>query len=899
MREPTLRRHRRSRPSSLATVIFRDYFLMLTKSAVQAAEKLFAAFPHPITSADSLISVANAFSAPVAYTVQQGDTLYTIAAELDVPVAAIEQSNPSVVNAPLVAGTVLSIPPRIADAEYVSQAGDTDASIGTAFAVDPAAIRAANPLITNWANLAANTLVLVPVPALMFAIAEANMNAQILQPGVVLSLRGMTYAVQATDTLASVTQAFDLSSAGDLAALNAAATMLQPQATLQIGSAASGNGSFPYTAQSGDTLASVAAYFFVRNAEPVADPNFGWFTNTITANNPNIPYVPASPAAPTTLDFVIVTGTTLAVPNAELTDKGISIAGSALSYVTRPGDTLGLVAGYFLMMQIDAAQLATLEAAIQALNPSIVVGTPITPGTTVAIPPLAHSIARGETLAGLAALFGLAVADLGTYNAGNAILAPHYPLALTAVSYSVVATDTLASIAAAHGLTVDALAGRIAAVTGLLTSANLSPPPTLTIPHAPQVAISELVATFLATRQPNGISGIVSRFQMHGLQIPTPETLEPHVATNLAAVDPNGFAPLYELTGAQFAAPAAPFQVTFTTNASPQWLGFSPAGSSLAVSIGSNAVQPSLSFDAGLTGPPARLPLAAESPVRHTLTAHAPWQSATPLPFAAPPASGASVPSLWFFPAALLDRLGRDPMHPYQLCAGTTAEATLTATAVAAYDWASFLPLRIRQVNGPAGTPLADTFVVDGADQDGRTLLSGIIDYGTANPNDPLQLWLLYSASPAAATPSGYVSDAVDPAATMLLQTNLSTLTHSGVGPLAAPMLLEAIEAPPPPPVYYAPLGFRRRLRPAVVGSQHRRQRRLLSALPDHRRAPGCRQRCSPTATRRRSGWWRCCSRRAPATIPTFTVFRTARCCATPSIRSASTCSPRRPTAAT
>jgi len=813
---------------SLASALFADYFLMLTKSAVNNAVKLMQSYPHAASAGDSLLSIAQAFSGNVSYVVQALDTVYTIAAEFDVPFAVIEAANSSVnFSQPLVAGTVLEIPPPLSDAEYVTTPTDTLASVAAAFGTTRSAVQAANPKV-DFANLAANTLLLVPVPALMLAVAEAIGAKAVLATGTSLSLRGAVYTVQDGDTLGSIAVTkFEQPDATGLVTLNANAAILQPGASIAIASA--GQAFFPYVVRQSDTYATIAAYVLVRDAVPSTDPNFAWYAQTIASLNPSIAFYATDPASGVLEPVTLPSGTTLTIPVGSAIQGGVQPTGTT-TYLTAAGDTLPLVAGYFLMEQINAADLTALANAIQTLNPNIPVGT------TISIPQQTHVVVQGETFASIAALFGVSLADLARTNAATSgLLRPLAQVSLPPLTHPVAAGDTLSAIAGAYGFTLDALAGRLATVPGLFATEQ-----TVTVPNAPQVAVADLQTTFLATGQANTISGIVSRFFLHGLQIPIP--------TNLSA-----FAPLHVLSGAQFPSPSdvANFTVSFTNPTNASWIVFDqsyttvsgdtlaslatkfglqqaqiqqinpgvnfnplqpqtvvliPTGS-LDVVVPSTVARPSTTFDPAITSGPVRLPLADLAPVRYTFGTHAAWRSASTIPFPGPAGTGVSVPTLWSFPSALLAAVAAAPgQHPFELVAGNPGDLAAQPTPIAAYDWATIIPFRIRQVPAADGSALANTYVVDGADQDGRNLLVALLEYLDAPGNtDTAQLWLLTPAgSPGATTgTSAYTSDALDPNASLLLQTNLSTLTQSGVGPLGE-MLENAL---PPSGTYYATVG--------------------------------------------------------------------------------------------
>ncbi len=79
-----------SAPESMATFVFRDYFLLVARAAAQAAVDLLTAFPHPVSLTDSLASIAAGFlSAPVSYVKQPGDTVEQVAAHFGMSVAEL------------------------------------------------------------------------------------------------------------------------------------------------------------------------------------------------------------------------------------------------------------------------------------------------------------------------------------------------------------------------------------------------------------------------------------------------------------------------------------------------------------------------------------------------------------------------------------------------------------------------------------------------------------------------------------------------------------------------------------------------------------------------------------------------------------------------------------------
>src|SRR5262249_34627618 len=117
---------------------------------------------------------------------------------------------------------------------------------------------------------------------------------------------------------------------------------------------------------------------------------------------------------------------------------------------------------------------------------------------------------------------------------------------------------------------------------------------------------------------------------------------------------------------------------------------------------------------------PEILQLAQTSPVLYTLSKTAAWHAATPPPFAgAPVTNPVGSPGIWFFPTALVDKVeSQTQTHPYALSTGTKGDlsSSSAATEVSAYDWATIIPIAVRQVPGTAtGSKLPNTYSILGA----------------------------------------------------------------------------------------------------------------------------------------------------------------------------------------
>ena len=792
---------------SVPTVVFDDYWLLLAKASVQAAIDGLRTLTHLTASTDSLATLAATYCPTVSYAVRAGDTVALVAAAFGIDAVELIDANPTVhFDRPLSAGTSLIVPPPMTTLPYVLlpadiAAGNVLATLATRFAATAAAVQAANPKV-DFATAPAGTTVTVPVPAGVVGIADANLTVP-LAAGVSLTLGGVVYRTQASDTLESIAVTrFGQTDATGLAQANAGDTaLLLTGATCTIAAAGGPQPgtTFPYMVAVGDTAALIAAVVQVRNAGLAELPYASWFANAISATNPTADYT--------------VPGSTISVPTVQVSDHGLQPTGTT-TYSTKAGDSLALVAGYQAALQTAPDLLAALIQQIETLNPTIAAGS------TIQIPAQSHAIVDGETLATLADRFDLGVADLATVNADAPMLAPSVAVLLPpSVVHQTSASDTLVSLAGAYGFGLDDLIGRLAPVIGLLG-------PKLTVPNARQADLDELVTSLESSGATNHAAGMTSRFLLHGLDLPDPAggkgSVPFAVATGqqVTVATPPVQPPTGDLaiqltvpTPVPWLAPAVEYVTvdgdtlasiikTFSLSDATRLEQLNPGidwpdlteGITLAVpqstiDVGLSVDQqtkqwPATTFDPELTSGPDRLPLLQTAPVHYGLSNPTPWQAALAptVASAAAAADAAPVngqPTLWPLPPDLVAKVAvAGTAHPYALFTGVPTATGVTPTPVGTYAWATQLPLGVRRV--AAGTEyLANTYQLSGVPQAGRDQL---LDLWTAlaASGETASIFLLYPAP--AGSGSGLRSDGLDPSLTAVLRTNLSTDTHSGVG---------------------------------------------------------------------------------------------------------------------
>lgn len=678
-------------------------------------------------------------------------------------------------------------------------------------------------------------------------IATANQNATtVLNTGQALPLSNVLYQSRQGDSFATIAAAFakvgataagggQLQAAGLLAANATTPSMFTPGTFVTYSNLA-------YQTQVGDSINLIAARLLLRaQATTVLQQIAGLtpFAQLIEAANP---------------------GATFAADGTLTPAQALVIPGGATPYTTVAGDTFTLVAGYLLVQEQGAVNAGGLTGAILAANPSLPVTNPTQPqppNTPVTIPSLTRAMQTGDTMATIATALltteAIVQAGLLAVPATVNLLAPLAVLTLPALGYVIQAGDTLAGIAARFNLTVAQLAADLddtPAAPLPLFAADAA----ITVNNVGTATLGALIGTLLGQGEWNNISGMVSRFLLSGLRLPNPADPSYTSLTPQQWLDPRALAtvataPLYALTGQQFAIvapPAAGYALTLTNSGGADWLSFSmaeyatkpgdtlqgiaqrfiPAAQQAQFEQDLTAANPSVDFSGPLTAgtllsiPPGyqltelqfglsadqvtlidelaataltpsvesltRLALYQMTPARTALQQHIQWQAAVPpaLACSAPVAQAAGGPGLWPFPDALVTRLATAaaPLQ-YELVVGTHQDATapIVTAGAGCYTWATVLNLTIGRlpVEGTPPAAVANGVALVGADQDGQDLLQAVYQHLTAT-GDSASLYLLYAPNPGSAAPSGLVSDPLDPTATYLLKTNLSTLTQSG-----------------------------------------------------------------------------------------------------------------------
>jgi LysM repeat protein len=734
---------------SLASVMFGDYFALLTKQAVQNASDLLHAYPYQTSGA----------SGPSGMSGQQGETL-----------DSIEQA---------FGGTAL---------EYQTRANDSVATIAAAFRVTIATLRAKNPWLQSAGDrdsLHAGSFVVVPVGPTIETIAAANQDYPLNVNLLPISIDGVHYQVKSGDTLTGIAQSFGMTGPGDI--LNVPVTAENPVLPQAGGKLAIPPQQYLATAtditdlNGANPLALVAARFFIRTNPalgPAITPQvLPWYTGTLTTLNPGTTLNP-SMSGP------------LTVPIAAIQNGSITQIGTA-TYTPVPSDTVPLIAATLALLQLDAA-----NALFNVFTGSITFSPPLVAGSPLIIPALPYTLPGNEAFSDIANHFFLddpigRLPALAWQN-GQApgILAPLAAMSLPKLSYRIATGDTLATVARKFNLTLDQLAHEVKDIPGLFQPYAVSGV-RLSIPSVASRKLDTLIADLKTFGRFNSLSAMASRFLMHGSRVPQPES-----------ADSTLFG-LYDVIGQQFPFPpgvSGAYDIVFTKDPAVNWIEFEavpgqrrlagPAGSpdSLTVPIGPSYIaahSPALVLDPQINLGPSGMQLYRDLPPRYSLEQNIHWQSSTTIALGPTGAAiqPAGEPSLWIFPDGLVAAAEAGPTGPiastppYELLAITTKSSGTTEKELSAYSWATAVPIRIRRASDSS---LPNAYLVVGADQAGRDLLLGAWRYlESAGPNPNDEIYILYSPSGASDNPRGLASDDVSQKSTVVLKTNLSTLTHS------------------------------------------------------------------------------------------------------------------------
>ncbi|MEO9527788.1 MAG: hypothetical protein ABJG32_10465, partial [Roseibium sp.] len=382
------------------------------------------------------------------------------------------------------------------------------------------------------------------------------------------------------------------------------------------------------------------------------------------------------------------------------------------------------------------------------------------------------TILAGRMKATLAEM--LAGTDILTH---DGLLLPLSALTLPPHGYTTQSGDTLGSVAAGHGLTINDLAGvsrgsvpnpvgtRNGDVAGLFEAGTNT---VLNLVYLPRFPVSTLLAEVQRTGTISHLSGMTSRYYLHGLRLPTakitPKEPGMWVTDSGGTLTLPDFAGLYALTGQQIgveALPTAPLSLNLTVPGTVPWLSFAGGATQLSFEVTPpdeklpdgnenyqrlKAVSDYCRKNVLAAGPRSisATARADQEPARFPLSSSILWQSLAAVPFPNGPVLDNAVPRIWPLPSSMvsLSSLGTDqsglltqPSPAFVLQKVTTDQATgLPVDAdMQVFGWASSIRFVVKKLPGGAGTSAAqkDTYEITGASADDTVILERIVQYVT------------------------------------------------------------------------------------------------------------------------------------------------------------------------
>ncbi len=311
------------------------------------------------------------------------------------------------------------------------------------------------------------------------------------------------------------------------------------------------------------------------------------------------------------------------------------------------------------------------------------------------------------------------------------------------------------------------------------------------------IKVSDMIAGTVTAENVQQLSGMASRFMLHGLRLP-----EPPIAAS------GETQPLYVLTGQQWTIsdtlkPTDTYRVNLMNPGAP-WITFlKPVDDHLEVIIDANAIQRTINLRTNLLDPsvisgyPKAITNVNVTPQNFSLGGNTVWKY--PGDFF----DGIETkPTLWKTPSnfrAALQENDNPALH-FSLKTLTSSEDTTTQGTIHNLKWATSLNVNVQKITAQdlLDTPLAgNVYNLIGADDASINLLEDILIYMNKDRagSDTFieQVQFLMKPDPATGE-SGFISSENGALNAAIIQANLSTETNPDLGPVALKSM--ALEAP-------------------------------------------------------------------------------------------------------
>lgn len=438
------------------------------------------------------------------------------------------------------------------------------------------------------------------------------------------------------------------------------------------------------------------------------------------------------------------------------------------------------------------------------------------PGAKITYPAKADYIVQPlDSLESIAEQFGVSLSELVSNSnvlslAG--LLAPVALLQIPPFNYQTQSGATLQAITARFAVALQNLAGD--ATDSMSCVANGDIPdlfdaasnPNLDVPHLAQFQVKELIAEAQRSLAIQHLSGMASRYYLHGLRLPTngitPEQKGMWVKDDGGTLKLPPHAGLYALTGQQFPLPdiqgTANFQIIMDRSNGPDWLLFQKSGqpaNQLTIEIAPGSTDATRIQKVTAYARANRLatglsmlgaePMYESDLASYSFTTMLVWQSAAlvPLPYGT---STGSVPALrlWKLPDILVnlpDPATRAINPRFSIQVGRYDQATggMIKAPIGYYGWASIIPFTVKRVPPIVSSPTTEnTYEIIGAGGNDIVLMERMLEQVQGDDSFFDQIILGYQPNQAGDSSQGVQTDPVDSVTLGIEQVNLSTETR-------------------------------------------------------------------------------------------------------------------------
>ncbi|MCC9622856.1 LysM peptidoglycan-binding domain-containing protein [Thalassospira sp. MA62] len=818
-------------PDSMATLIFRYYFLMLARGLMQQTKTFLAEASWPLNkdtahlyslsslanqlnnnytvrSGENLTDIAGYFgltetelqaanpqvsasdpdkgqtlfipSIDVVYKSKEGDTLAWLSACFGLDQDAIKAANPGVDFDPLPSGTSVSIPSmRVL---HTALKAETGTSIANDFGIDLAALAVANPDI-SFNPLAPGTTLLIPLVVSDYVIAESNQNKPgKLAENLVLQLGDIPFLSASVDTFSALASQFGM----------------QDQEFVSVnqevrGLFASGQkiilGDIEYTTGEADTFNSIMGYWFAGNDavsdKDLLDANPDMMLSAsqtllipqITSNDIEYPVTKAEKisdilaAHALTIDELVESNATIGLERSQkLNLKSVSAVASnsfILPYRIQDATETLEKIAKTLFDPADTAQQAAVQS-LRQWNGNISPTAPIAVGTTISVPYF-------TTVGNILRQFGFSLEKLCSETdilTQKGLFTGNVPLLATGVQHTVQKDDTLSVIAQNYDLSLEGLTSRIALVQGIFSPDAGS----IAIKAVPGMRRDLLASSMIASGEYSNALNMTTRFMLNGLRLPDPN----FVGVKHLRDDPDTAYPLYALTGQEYPLepPKADYSLTIKGSGA-SWISVDSDG--LKIDLLPEEIQrisdfTTLRIDSSKIDSHATA-LFTYVPDRQTVSSTNVWATEDVPDGMTVEGQRVNKPRIWRMPDALITAVAESPdrLLPYLGKFGTTLpDGNIAASALQAARYATIIDVSLQlPPGGPAGS-----YLLGGTDQTSLQRTLSLWTYLQSNPEVGAKIYLAYPAQSVHSTSEALATDQIDRLKSFLIKTNLSTESH-------------------------------------------------------------------------------------------------------------------------